>query len=85
MARTKKPVAKKLPMALAVHCKCGQPLGYFSPADDHSGVQMLCPKCSTLVYIANGALTEAIDFPEDPEHTHAHPRMTPIVAVPFNG
>lgn len=49
---------------LLVVCQCGHELGRFGPFDDHNGVNMVCPKCGTLVHIPNGLLCEVLDNPE---------------------
>ena len=44
---------------------CGQELGIFNWQDDHSGVDMLCPRCQKWTQISNGAMMELTTDPQD--------------------
>jgi hypothetical protein len=42
--------------AVTIICACGQHLGTFKSGDDHSGVNMKCPKCGHWIRIDNQVL-----------------------------
>ncbi len=53
---------KKIKVAEIKH-KCGHVLGIFTePEDDHSGCEMVCPKCKEIFYHGNNALCEIFAF-----------------------